>query len=92
MTVWLYDAHGPERSESGVTDDDKRIRKLAREALASTGASEVLIEQAVTELGIRTLKYGYERTGLRWRGYRTPRGRVTWRRLTAATAPRRAAS
>lgn len=84
MIVWVWDAHGPD-SGAGVTDaDEKRARKLARQSLLSTGASDVLVEQASVELGIRTLNYCYVRTGHGWRGHRTPAGRVTWSRFTAA--------
>lgn len=90
MTVWVWDAHGPDRSEGGVTDNDKRARKMAAQSLHSTGASEVLVEQATLALGIRTLNYGYQRTGQGWRGRPAPRGRVAWRRFTAAAiTPRR---
>jgi hypothetical protein len=63
VIVWVWDAHGPDRSAAGVTDDEKRARKLGRESLLSTDANEVLVEQAYLELGIKTLNYGYARTG-----------------------------
>lgn len=93
MTVWLYDAPGPERRECGVTDDEKRARRLARESLLSTGASTALVEQAYSALELGTLLYCYRRTGQGWRVWRTPRGRIAWKRLTiAASTPRRAVS
>jgi hypothetical protein len=93
MIVWVWDAHGPDRGAAGVADNEKRARKLAAASLHSTGASEVLVEQAFLELGIKTLNYGYARTGHGWRGHRTPRGRVTWRKLPAtAITPQRAVS
>jgi hypothetical protein len=82
MIVWVWDAQGPDRAAAGVADNEKRARKLARESLLSTGASEVLVEQATVELGIKTLNYGYARTGHGWRGHRTPGGHITWRRFT----------
>jgi hypothetical protein len=87
MIVWVWDAQGPDRSAGGVVIDDdvKRARKLARESLLSTGASEVFVEQASVELGIKTLNYGYARTGQGWHGRRTPSGRVAWRRFRAPT-------
>jgi CheY-like chemotaxis protein len=63
MTVWLYDAHGPERHVCGVTDDEKRARRLARESLSRAGADTALVEQALTALDAVTLIYGYVRTG-----------------------------
>jgi hypothetical protein len=85
VIVWVWDARGPDRAAGGVTDGgEKRARKLARASLLSTGASEVLIEQAYAQLGIKTLNYGYARTGDGWRGHRTSSGRVTWRRFTAS--------
>jgi hypothetical protein len=80
-TVWVWAAQGPDRGAVGVTDDERRARKLARESLLNTGASEVLVEQVSVELGIKTLSYGYVRTGQGWHGRRTPTGRVTWRRF-----------
>jgi hypothetical protein len=74
VIVWVWDAHGPDRSAGGVSDDEKRARKLARESLLSTGASDVLVEAAFTELGIKTLSYGYVRTGQGWLGHRTAGG------------------
>jgi hypothetical protein len=88
MIVWVWDARGPDRSAGGVADDEKHARRLARESLIRTGASEVLVEQALTALDSATLIYGYARTGQGWRGHRTPRGRVTWRRFTAADTVR----
>jgi len=83
VIVWVWDARGPACGQGGVSDDEKRARRLARESLLSTGASEVLVEQASAELGIRTLNHVYVRTGRGWRGHLTPSGRVTWRRFTA---------
>jgi len=88
MIVWVWDARGPDRGAGGVADDEKRARKLARASLLATGARDVLVEQALTALDATTLIYGYARTGQGWRGHRTPRGRVTWRRLTAADTAR----
>ena len=92
MTVWLYDTRGPERHVCGVTDDERRARRLARESLRSVDANTALVEQALTALNAATLIYGYARTGQGWQARRTPRGRVTWKRLPAARPPRRAAS
>lgn len=93
MIVWVWDAHGPDRSAGGVADDEKHARRLARESLLRTGASEVLIEQALTAFDAATLIYGYARTGQQWRGHRTPSGRITWRKLPdTAVMPRRTAS
>jgi hypothetical protein len=88
VIVWVWDAQAPDRSSGGVADDEKRARKLARESLLATGASEVLVEQALTVLDAATLIYGYARTGYGWCGHRTPGGRVTWRRFTAAGTAR----
>jgi hypothetical protein len=85
VIVWVWDARGPDRSSAGVTGgDEKRARRLARESLIRTGASEVLVEQALTALDAATLIYGYQRTGYGWRGHRTPAGHVSWRRFTTA--------
>jgi hypothetical protein len=84
MIVWVWDAQGPDRGEVGVSDNEKRARKRAKESLLCTGASEVLVEQAYLQSGAKTLNYGYARTGHGWRGRRTPRGRVIWRKLVAA--------
>jgi len=92
VIVWVWDAQGPGRGSAGVTGgNEKRARKLARESLLSTGASEVLVEQALTALDAATLVYGYVRTGHGWRGRRTPAGRVTWHRF-AGTVRERTAS
>jgi len=90
VIVWVWDAQGPDRGAAGVADNEKRARKLARESLLSTGASEVLIEQASVELGIKTLNYGYMRTGHGWHGHRISSGRVTWRRFSARECSPRA--
>jgi hypothetical protein len=93
VTVWLYDARGPERHVCGVTDDEKRARRLARESLNRIEASTALVEQALTALDAVTLIYGYVRTGEGWQARRTPRGRIAWKRLPAAAiTTRRAAS
>jgi hypothetical protein len=82
MTVWLYDACGPERRVRGVTDDEGRARRLARESLRSVDASTALVEQALTALDATTLINGYVRTGQGWQARLTPRGRIAWKRLT----------
>jgi len=93
MTVWLYDTRGPERHVCGVTDDEARARRLARESLRSVEATTALVEQAYAALELKTLLYVYQRTGEGWRARCTPRGRITWKRLTAAAiTPRRTAS
>jgi uncharacterized protein YfaQ (DUF2300 family) len=90
MTVWLYDTRGPERRVCGITDDEARARRRARESLRSIDASTALVEQALTALDAETLIYGYARTGQGWQARRTPGGRIVWKRLTATS--RRAAS
>jgi hypothetical protein len=82
MIVWVWDARGPGGSSAGVTGgNEERARRLARESLLSAGASEVVVEQASAELGIRTLNHVYVRTGYGWCGHLTPAGRVSWRRF-----------
>jgi hypothetical protein len=70
MTVWLYDTRGPERHVCGVTDDETRARRLARESLRSVDATAALVEQAYAALELKTLLYVYQRTGQGWHGVR----------------------
>jgi hypothetical protein len=89
MIVWLWDASGPARRGRGVTDDEGRARHAAVALLRTGEATTARVEQALTALDARTLIYGYARTGEGWQARRTPRGRIAWKRVTAAT-PRRA--
>jgi hypothetical protein len=93
MTVWLYDTCGPERRVCGVTDDEKRARRLARESLRSVEANTALVEQVYAALELKTLLHVYQRTGQGWQARLTPGGRIAWKRLTAAAStPPRAVS
>jgi hypothetical protein len=91
MTIWLYDARGPERHMCGVTDDEARARRLARESLRSVEATTALVEQAYAALELKTLLYVYQRTGQGWQARRTPRGRIAWKRFSPATITSRRA-
>jgi hypothetical protein len=84
VIVWLWDAHGPDCSASGVSDDKKRARQAARESLRRTGAEVALVEQAYIALELGTLAFGYQRTGTGWTGRRNQRGAVRWQPLRQA--------
>jgi hypothetical protein len=84
--VWLWETRGPERCVSGVSDDEARALHAAEVSLRRVGASEVLVEQAYPVLGTETLEYGYQRTGEGWHGCCTSGTRITWDRLTTASA------
>ena len=83
MTVWLWNAEGPERGAIGVSDDELRACQVAEESLYQVGTDEALVEQAYAALELGTLSYGYHRTGNGWHARRTPDG-ITWEQFTAA--------
>ena len=80
VIVWLWDSSGPARNGRGVSDDEMRARQAA-EACITSGADVARVEKAVTELGIRTLTSGYQRTREEWLASHC-NGRVTWVRAS----------
>ncbi len=80
VTVWLWDADGPCRSASGVTDDDDAARAAAREGMITTGAATATVEQATHLGGGGWMLSGYSRTGTGWTARRSG-DRITWSRF-----------
>ncbi len=78
MSVFLWQADGPEQGARGVTDDQRRARRAAAGLLRDGQASSAVIEEAAAELGMRTLNADYYATGQRWQGRLGARGRVRW--------------
>lgn len=86
ITVFLWQADGPSRGERGVSGDRRAARQAAAGCLRSGEATAAVVEEATTELGIRTLAVGYHRTGQRWQARAGPAGRIWWVRATEKTA------
>jgi hypothetical protein len=64
----------------GITDDRGRAMQEGEETLESGRATVVIIEAVRPAMAARTLAPCYARTGVGWRGRRTPGGEVTWSR------------
>ena len=86
MSVYLWQADGPEQGARGVTDDEQAARRAAAVLLQDGRASSAVVEEAVPELGMRTLTAGYYPTGQRWDGRLGAQGRVRWVPARAGTA------
>ena len=80
--AFLWQADGPTMGTRGVADDPRKARQLAAECLRSGSADSAEVEEALSDLGMRTLVGGYFRTGHRWRGQVGIGGRVRWTRVT----------
>lgn len=78
MTVFLWQADGPEQGARGVTDAQWLARRHAAAFLLTGQASSAVVQEAVTELGMRTLGDGYYATGPQWRGTVGDGGLVRW--------------
>jgi len=65
----------------GITDDRGRAMKEGEVSLGSGRATVVVIEAVRPAMAARTLASCYVRTGVGWRGQRTPAGEVTWNRF-----------
>jgi hypothetical protein len=65
----------------GITDDRGRAMEQAEETLGSGRATVVIIEAVRPAMAARTLAPCYARTGVGWRGRRTPEGEITWSRF-----------
>lgn len=77
MILWLWDT----RNRCGVSDNERRAREAAAEALISDDADVARLERVVTVLGIQALVSAYERTGERWWASHRD-GRITWVRAS----------
>lgn len=88
VTVWLWDADGPARSASGVTDRDGTAKDAAKQGMITTRADTATVEQATHLAGGGWMRSGYHRTGTGWTAERHG-SRVRWTRFHR---PERAAS
>ena len=79
-TVWLWDADGPGRSASGITDRDHAARDAAKEGMTATGAATATVEQATHLAGGAWMRSGYHRTGTGWTASRHGH-RIRWTRF-----------
>jgi hypothetical protein len=79
VTAFLWQADGPTMGTRGVAEDPRKARRLAAECLRSGAASSAVVEEALSDLGMRTLVGGYFRTGRGWRATVGAGGRVRWR-------------
>jgi hypothetical protein len=76
--AFLWQADGPQQGTRGVTDNARRARQVAADCLRSDAANSAVIEEAVPDLGVRTMVGGYFRTGRGWRAKVDAGGRVWW--------------
>lgn len=80
ITVWIWDADGPGRSASGVTDDDGAARRAAEEGMIASEATTATVERAMHLGGGGWMRSGYSRTGIGWTARRSG-GRIKWTRF-----------
>jgi hypothetical protein len=85
-SAFLWQADGPQRGTRGVTDDARRARQVAADCLRSGAASSAVIEEAIPDLGMRTIVGGYFRTGRGWRAKVGAAGQVWWVPVRAESA------
>jgi hypothetical protein len=77
--VYLWQADGAASGARGVSHDRQAARRAAEGRLLSGEAATATVEEAVAELGARTLGDDYYwRTGKRWRARVGAGGRVRW--------------
>jgi hypothetical protein len=88
VTVHLWQADGPRQGARGVSGNERTARRAAADLLRSGQASSAVVEEAVTELGMRTLTDGYYCTGQQWQARLGARGRVRWVPVKAGTVTR----
>jgi hypothetical protein len=86
ITVFLWQADGPQQGGRGVSADRRQALHAAADRLRSGQATSAVVEMAVTDLGMRTLTSLYCRTGRRWQARVGPAGRIWWVRATENTA------
>jgi hypothetical protein len=77
VSVFLWQADGPEAGARGVSGSLWAARRAAEGRLRSGAATAAEIEEAVLGLGTRALTFSYCPAGRRWQA-KTSRGRVTW--------------
>jgi hypothetical protein len=65
----------------GITDDRGRAMREGEETLGSGRATVVIIEAVRPAMAAHTLAPCYARTGVGWRGRRTPDGEIAWSRF-----------
>ena len=80
ITVWLWDADGPDRSASGVTAEDCAAKDAAKEGMITTGAITATVEKAAHLGGGGWMRSGSPRTGTGWTARRNGT-RIRWSRL-----------
>jgi hypothetical protein len=84
--VYLWQADGPLNGGRGVCGELGSAREAAEGCLRRGAATGAVVEEAVPEIGIRTLADGYCRTGEAWRAEPAPGGGITWVPVTAAVS------
>ena len=84
--AFLWQADGPRQGARGVCGSGRMARRAAADLLRSGQASTAVVEEAATELGMRTLTSGHYPNGRRWQGRLGARGRVRWVPLDAGAA------
>ena len=78
MTLWLWDAPGPDRSACGVSADRAIAQRAARACLISGQAATALIQEAELVTGASALTPRYRRIGGGWQARRTRNGAIRW--------------
>ena len=83
MIVWLWDAHGPDRAELGVTDDEGRAQQATEAWMRGCQATAGRVELAQLVTGFAALTSDYQRTGQGWTARPCREGRIRWVPLPA---------
>ena len=76
MIVWIWDADGPVRAGSGVTDSEAAARLTAETFMRTARATAARVEKATMDVG-RTITCAYIPTGFGWTATQSA-GQVTW--------------
>ena len=85
MIVWIWDAPGPDRAGSGITDSEAAARLSAEEFMLKAHAPAATIEKATLDIG-HSLTAGYTPTGHGWTATRAGDDAIRWTPLRQLAA------
>lgn len=76
------------RKASGVSNDQRRARQAAENALRTGRSGTAYVERVYTAVATPTLSLSYVRTGTGWEARLGRAGRVEWKPFTSAVEAR----
>jgi uncharacterized protein YndB with AHSA1/START domain len=86
MYIWTAPGAGTAgfRKASGVSNDQRRAREAAENALRTGRSGTAYVERVYTAIATPALSLSYVRTGTGWEARLGRAGRVEWKPFTSA--------